>query len=141
MFTLIKKPVIRNNAGLNRSTIVKADTVLVDIRVGGDLTTATIKFTGRLRDDPLKTVVIQKSSNTASEILIEPTGGTLFSDVVLHLASSDTSVLDPDTWIEYDIQIEDAIFYGGTTGTDVTINPATMTVDLGQFKVIDQITV
>lgn len=140
MFNLIKKPVIRNKAGLNRSTIVKADTVLIDIRVGGDLTTANIKFTGRLRDDPLKTVVIQKSSDSASEILIEPTGGILFSDVVLHLASSDTAALDPDTWIEYDIQIEDAISYGGTSGSDVTISPATTTVDIGQFKVIDQIT-
>lgn len=140
-FTIISSPkIIRTNQGLNRSKIVKGDTTLIKLRVGGDTTGATVRFTGRLRDTPFKDIVIQKASSTPSQILIEPTGLTLFSDITIQLASSDTSVLEPLTWIEYDIEISDEVSYGGTT-SPVTISPATFTVVSGQFIVIDQVTI
>jgi len=141
-FNVIKSPVITaTGKGLNRSKIIKGDTTLIQMRIGGDSTGAVIKFTGRLRDDPFKSVVIEKSSATSSQIYIEATGLTLFSDVTIQLASSDTSVLDPNTVIEYDIQIQDDVSYGGVDGDEVTISPATFTLITGVFTVIDQVTI
>jgi hypothetical protein len=141
-FNVIKAPVvIATGKGLSRSKIVKGDTALIQMRVGGDTTGATVKFSGRLRDDIFKTVVIQKVSTTPAQILVEPTGLTLFSDITIQIASADTSVLDPNTVIEYDIQISDDVSYGGTAGVGVTISPATFTLYAGYFTVIDQVTI
>lgn len=141
-FNVISKPVIiATNTALNKSKVVKGDTVLVKLRVGGDTTGATVKFTGRLRDDPFKSVVIQKSSAVSSQILVEQTGLTLFSDITLQIAKNDTSVLDPLTVIEYDFEISDDVSYGGTSGVEVTISPASFTLAQGSFVLIDQITI
>ena len=146
MFTLIQRPKIIQPGNLSgrslaNAKIVKADTVLIKVRVGGDTTGATVNFTGRLFTDPLKSVVIQKSSATASEIQVDVVSPGLYSDITIHLASSDTASLDPNTQIEYDFQLTDDISYGGSSGAEVTISGATSTLEIGRFSIIDQITI
>lgn len=146
MFSFIKRPYIGQpgnltGRALNNSRLVKGDTILVKARIGGDTTGAVVSLTGRLLDDSLKTVIFQKTSATPSEVQIDVVCPGLFSDVTVHVSSADTAALDPDTRIEYDFQIVDDVSYGGSSGGDITIANATSTLEIGQFTVIDQVTI
>lgn len=138
MFVLIQNPrIVSSGKPLYNAEITKGDTVIAKFRVGGNTTGATIKVTGRLRDDSFKTTVFSNSSATPSEVLIEQTNGAYFSDVTLHIASANTAGVTPGTWVEYDIEIQGDVSYGTSP---ITISPATFTIGKGQFKVVDQVT-
>lgn len=137
---LLTHPKLNDGRGLHLSKIVRGDTLIVKFRVSGDLTGAVIKFAARLRDIPLQPVVIQRSSSTTDQILIEQVTGALYADVTLHIPGTSTSVLDVGSVLEYDIELVQTVSYGGTS-SPVTLPNVNQTINRGYFTLIDQVSI
>lgn len=144
MTRLFQAPRLSTGTGFNRAKVVKGDSLFIKFRVSGDLSAASLRFAARIKSDPMRTVVISKSSSVNSEIYIDQVMGQLYADCTLHISSADTSpldVLEPQGLVlEYDIELTDTVDYGGTSDPGIVqISNSVQTLQQGTFTLLDQV--